>query len=287
MSTLRGLFRLACVGRTFFKYKKKILNAPEDQRQAAFHEMIDHLHKVFNIKVNVVGTPLGNTGRRTLYAINHVSNLDALIVNGPIENASNIADSGVADWQLLRIGEFAKSLGTVFVQHVGSKISDEEKAKIVQQTCDAAQAPFDQGNNLILFPEGTMSNGTKLLKFRPAIFSLAYRPGNEDLAVQPVALEVASVNGQPVPKGVPSKLRERYARYTEVTQGADGKKIYTDNKSMFALIWDMATNADITFNMTFLPELDRTAYADHTEMAQAARAAIGKTMQIEEFRPAA
>ncbi|MCD8498180.1 MAG: 1-acyl-sn-glycerol-3-phosphate acyltransferase [Alphaproteobacteria bacterium] len=262
------------------------MNAPVEKRQEAFHEMIARLHNIFNIKVNVIGTPLGNTGRPTMYAINHVSNLDGLIVNGPIENASNIADSGVADWKFMSVGPLARALDTVFVQHVGKKISDEEKARIVQETCDAAQAPFDKGSNLILFPEGTMSDGAQLLKFRPAIFSLAYREGNENLAIQPVVLEVASVDGQPVPKGEFSELRERYARYTKETVDlGNGKKKYISNKSMLALIWDMATNKEIVFDLTFLPEMDKNAYHDHVELAGATRAAIGKTMDLEEFKP--
>lgn len=287
ISTLRGTFRLAATTAVIVGYGSKILLSRQEKRHDAFKGMIDSLHNIFNIKVNVIGTPLSNTGIPTIYAVNHVSNPDALIVNKAIDRASNIAAWDVQHWPI--IGKFAKGLDTVFVKHTPPGLSKADRIRSAQENAahaqNAVQEKIDGGNSIVVFPEGTMSDGAKLLPFKPTILDVARRPGNEHVAIQPVVLEVARVNGQPVPKGQPSGLRELYAHYSTQIELPDGKKKWVDNKSFWAMIWDMATTKEMVFDLTFLPPINQADHTSKATLGLATREAIGKAMNLEEFRP--
>ncbi|MBE3637152.1 1-acyl-sn-glycerol-3-phosphate acyltransferase [Mangrovicoccus sp. HB182678] len=109
-----------------------------------------------------------------LVVANHVSWLDIFVLNarGPVYF---VAKSEVAGWP--GIGLLARATGTVFIAR------DRRQA--------AAQAArlrdrLAAGHRLVLFPEGTSSDGRRVLRFRSAMFAaLRDLPG---LRVQPVTL---------------------------------------------------------------------------------------------------
>ncbi len=59
-------------------------------------------------------------------------------------------------------------------------------------------AALAEGDNLILFPEGTTSDGRSVLPFRSALLSILEDPEAADVAVQPVTIAYSEVNGIPV-----------------------------------------------------------------------------------------
>ena len=89
-----------------------------------------------------------------LYVVNHTGYLDIEILGAALE-ASFIAKADVADWPWF--GWLAKLQRTVFIERTRAAAGGHRNA-IVER--------FDQGDRLILFPEGTSSDGNHVLPFK-------------------------------------------------------------------------------------------------------------------------
>ena len=54
------------------------------------------------------------------------------------------------------------------------------------------------GDNLLVFPEGTSSDGKKVLPFKSSLFSLAELKNSDDkITIQPITIAYTSINGLP------------------------------------------------------------------------------------------
>ncbi|AZQ69717.1 1-acyl-sn-glycerol-3-phosphate acyltransferase [Silicimonas algicola] len=120
------------------------------------------------------GRPMPHPGA---IVANHTSWLDIFTLNagGPIYFVSK---AEVADWP--GIGWLARATGTVFVRR------DPREAH-VQKTM--FERRLGAGHRLLFFPEGTSTDGTQVLPFKPTLFAALYS-GNtpDDLWVQPVTV---------------------------------------------------------------------------------------------------
>ena len=155
---------------------------------------------IAGLRLRVVGAPA--TGHPTLFVANHISYLDIVVLGGLLD-AAFIAKSEVADWPV--IGLIARLGRTVFVQR---------SAMHCARQCDALAARLGAGDSLVLFAEGTSSDGARVRPFRSALFGVLDRP---DLAarvtVQPVTLAYTRFRG-----GLPiiHSLRCCYAWYGDM-----------------------------------------------------------------------
>ncbi len=145
---------------------------------------------LIGMKVRVIGAPAHKTadGRPVIYVANHTSWLDILALGAQLD-ACFIAKAEVAGWPL--IGWIARLGRTVFTSRQRSKTAHER---------DAMRERLADGDNLILFPEGTSSDGSRVMAFRSAFLSLAEAPtgskGRPPL-VQPVSLVFDRLAGLP------------------------------------------------------------------------------------------
>jgi len=125
--------------------------------------------------------------RPTLFVSNHVSYLDITVL-GAMLTASFVAKTDVASWPVF--GLLSKMQRTVFV--------DRRRGTAHRQRDDLF-ARLEAGDNLVLFPEGTSSDGTRVLPFRSALMSAAERTvADKPIAVQPVSITYTRVNGLPL-----------------------------------------------------------------------------------------
>lgn len=129
------------------------------------------LLRCFNVEIHYIGSP--NPDAKMLVA-NHISWLDALLFM-PAPKLRFIAKSEVKNWPI--IGLLAQLLGTVFIRR-------ENKFQ-VYRSLPNAQRHICEGDNLVIFPEGTTTTGEDALPFRPMMFEVARR---EKCLVQPVAI---------------------------------------------------------------------------------------------------
>jgi len=159
----------------------------------------------------VIGVRITQIGERTresptLILSNHASWLD-IIVLGAIAPVVFVAKSEVANWPVF--GQLAKLQRTIFVER-------ERRHK----TGDAARAMGDRllgGDAVVLFPEGTSSDGIRILPFRSALIGSVHHAigdstHHDSVTVQPVSLAYVRYGGVPVGRA----LRDKVAWYGDV-----------------------------------------------------------------------
>jgi len=147
------------------------------------------LARLLRLRVHVAGEPL--RGRPVLFVSNHVSWLDIIAI-GSIQPVAFVAKSEVRKWPL--VGITAEMQRTVFV----------ERAKR-HQTGDAVAQMVDRlahGTPVVLFAEGTSSDGNRVLPFRSALLGAvemaAKDGGAAELTIQPMAVAYTATQGIPM-----------------------------------------------------------------------------------------
>lgn len=146
--------------------------------------------RLIGIKVRVVGTVAGREDERPIiYVSNHSSWVDVPVIGGVI-GACFVAKSDVATWPV--ISTIARLGRTVFVSR--SKLATGRER-------DLMRSKLRDGDDLILFPEGTSSDGSRVLPFRSSFFALSEAaPGddpNQRPLIQPVSIVYDRLGGLP------------------------------------------------------------------------------------------
>jgi 1-acyl-sn-glycerol-3-phosphate acyltransferase len=145
---------------------------------------------LIGIRVQVIGTPVKPAGvRRVVYVSNHSSWVDIPVIGGVLDGCF-VAKGDVAGWPV--IGTIARLGRTVFVSRSRASTGKER---------NAMRATLAAGDNLILFPEGTSSDGSRVLPFRTAFFAVAEVRNGENPSelplIQPVSVVYDRLGGLP------------------------------------------------------------------------------------------
>jgi len=145
--------------------------------------------RLLGFRVVVRGRQLQD--RPVLYVCNHVSYLDIMVL-GSVVTGCFVAKSEVAGWP--GFGLLAKLQRTVFV---------ERRRSAVARHGDAIAERLKDGDNLILFAEGTSSDGTRVLPFKSGLLAAAnHRVDDGPLKIQPVSISYTRLNGMPIGRGL-------------------------------------------------------------------------------------
>ncbi len=112
---------------------------------------------------------------------NHISWLDIVALHG-CQQVVFVSKSEVAGWP--GIGFLARFVGTVFIRR------DPKEARAQR---DRLVRAMDEGAKLMLFPEGTSTDGMRVLPFKSALFDMMFTSEmHKDLFVQPISLVYAA-----------------------------------------------------------------------------------------------
>lgn len=131
-----------------------------------------------------------------LIAANHVSYFDVLVL-GSVGPVSFIAKSEVAGWPLFGWG--ATLFRSVYV--------DRTKRQRALHDRDQIQKRLAEGDTLVIFPEGTSTDGNRVLPFKSSLMSVAELDLKAEEAargqpfrvrVQPVSIAYTRLNGMPM-----------------------------------------------------------------------------------------
>ncbi len=140
-------------------------------------------------RIEMGGAPDGGPG--TLYVANHVSWLDIPVLGGALD-ASFISKADVQGWPL--IGRLSRRTGTIFI----AREARQQAGHQVRLIGDRLAA----GESLILFPEGTTSDGLSVLDFRSSLFEAA----RQARRIQPIAICYAGADGHPLEDAMLAKV---------------------------------------------------------------------------------
>jgi 1-acyl-sn-glycerol-3-phosphate acyltransferase len=142
--------------------------------------------RMIGLRIRVHGTIEKN--RPLLIASNHVSWKDILVL-GAVADVVYIAKAEVRDWPVF--GVLARLQATIFVER-------EQKRKTGDQVDEIARRLAD-GEIVVLFPEGTTSDGNRLLEIKTSLFGAAASavPLAPDgvVHIQPVSIAYTGVHG--------------------------------------------------------------------------------------------
>ena len=146
------------------------------------------LCSVLRIRVRVVGEPVRD--RAVLFVSNHVSWADILVI-GSIAPIAFVSKSEVANWPL--VGTAARLQRTVFVDRSRRQQTGDAIAEIVERLAG--------GTSVVLFAEGTSSDGNRVLPFRSALVGAVKEAGARaahGILIQPMSICYTGLNGIPM-----------------------------------------------------------------------------------------
>ncbi len=158
-----------------------------------WREWLPHYYHRFmcwllDVRVHVTGEI--SRGRPVLLISNHISWLDIIVIS-TLAPVHFVAKREVADWPLF--GLMAKLQRTVFV--------DRERRTTVKDTAHEIARRLDDGEHIVLFAEGTSSDGNQILPFKSALIAaaaLAAEEEGEGADVQTLALAYTRMHGLPM-----------------------------------------------------------------------------------------
>jgi 1-acyl-sn-glycerol-3-phosphate acyltransferase len=146
--------------------------------------------RLIGIEVRVIGKAAKRQGTRSVvYVSNHSSWVDIPILGGVLDGCF-VAKNEVATWPV--IATIARLGRTVFVSRARTTMARER---------DTMRTVLRAGDNLILFPEGTSSDGSRVLPFRSSFFAIAEPEVGADITtaplIQPVSIVYDRLGGLP------------------------------------------------------------------------------------------
>ncbi|MET0248489.1 MAG: lysophospholipid acyltransferase family protein [Sphingobium sp.] len=171
---------------------------------------------------------------------NHVSWIDILALGGA-SGAAFVAHDGIARWPV--IGWLAAQNNTIFVAR--------ERRGALSAQIDAVRDAIAGHQPVALFPEGTTSDGERLLPFKPSLLAVLVPPPRP-VMVQPVHIDYGTATGE-------------IAWFGDEGAGANAKRV-------------LRRRGTIDVTLRFLPAFDPADCADRKLLATRARESIAQSM---------
>lgn len=178
MMFVRRIRRLTALAWAIFLARcESKTNATIQQRALWQQRQARRMLAALELRVSVTGS-LPSSG---LVVCNHLSYLDVLVLaaEGP---AVFVAKSDVRDWPV--IGKLLENAGTILARR-GRRMTANETVRQIREVLAA-------GVPVILFPEGTSTDGSSILPFKPTLLQTALDAG---APVTPAAISYRTTDG--------------------------------------------------------------------------------------------
>ena len=144
------------------------------------------LTKIFGIKINSFGN---QKKKKVLFISNHISYLDIIILGSAID-AIFVAKSEIKNWPIINKLCFLGK--TIFVER--------ENLRSIKMQAENIKNNLRDGFNVILFPEGTSSDGSKVLDFKSSLFQVITHNELKNYSIQPISISYNKLDGLPLDK---------------------------------------------------------------------------------------
>lgn len=217
---------------------------------------------ILGLGVRLIGAPAHRTpdGRPVIFVSNHSSWLDILVLGSRLE-ACFIAKEEVGRWPVIRT--VARLGRTVYVRRQRNSTARER---------DEMRARLAAGDNLVLFPEGTTSDGSRVLEFRSAFLSIAETPATPEglpPIVQPVSVVYDRLAGLPTGRA----SRPLFAWYGDM--------------EIASHYWRLAQHGGMRASVILHAPLDPRDFANRKDLSRATwKAAADGAALLRQNRPA-
>jgi 1-acyl-sn-glycerol-3-phosphate acyltransferase len=144
------------------------------KKKALIRRWSRQLLQMLNVKLRVQWRHDGGLPGNALIVANHISWLDIFVLDA-FHPARFIAKAELKRWPI--VGRLSANVGTLFIERERRR----DTHTVNRHTVDA----LARGDLVAVFPEGTTSDGTGLLKFHSSLFQPIVDAGGH---VQPVAI---------------------------------------------------------------------------------------------------
>lgn len=197
------------------------------------------VRRILGVQVDITGAD-NRSNRQCLYLSNHLSYADIFVIGG-IRDLVFISKDDVRSWPVF--GYLATLQKTVFIPRSRAGI-EIAKTRILER--------MKQGYDLILFPEGTSTDGTEVKPFKRALV-----PFDLDIDIQPVAIAITHVDGQ---RATTQAQRDRYAWYGDM--------------DFLPHLWGLFCGRSVRVAVHFLPIINAADFADEGALVNHAYQAV-------------
>ncbi len=156
---------------------------------------------IFRIKVTIKGTPPEQ--KNVIFVGNHLSYIDIPVLGGHLL-ANFIAKADVRKWPIF--GTLASISRTIYIER------DRNAAvKCIQDI----EKSLSESRSLILFPEGTSTQGINVLPFKSSIFELFLNEKLKNrLIIQPFTIAITEIDQRPI---LSANDNDIYAWHSDMT----------------------------------------------------------------------
>jgi len=194
--------------------------------------------RLLGLRVRMIGAAADTpNGRPVVFVSNHSSWLDVPVLGGRL-NGCFVSKAEIGRWPV--VGTVARLGRTVFVSRHRHATGRER---------DAMRERLAVGDNLVLFPEGTTSDGSRVMPFRTAFFAIA--DGGDPPLIQPVSVVYDRLGGLPTGRA----SRPVFAWYGDM-----------DLASHF---WRFAQHRGLRVSVLLHPPLDPAHFASRKALSHA------------------
>lgn len=213
--------------------------------------------RILGVKVRVIGTPAKLAIRRerpVIFVANHSSWLDIPVLGGTLF-ACFVSKEDIAHWPMIRT--IARLGRTVFVSRQRTSIEREREEMRMR---------LAEGDNLVLFPEGTTSDGSRVLPFRSTFLSVVEGLSGTQSALPPLVQPVSVAYDRLWWLPTQRCHRALFAYYGNHTIGSH--------------FWRLVQNTGMRASVLLHEPIDPTFFPDRKALAQElqARVAAGAAM---------
>ena len=150
------------------------------------HWWAGKLVRIVGVTLRVEGHPPRPSEKAVMIAANHISWLDIFAVMA-VWPTHFVAKSEIRDWPIA--GWIAERAGTLFIRR--------DRRRDTARMNEQVHAVLGDGYCVGIFPEGTTSEGDRLLKFHTSLFEPALANGAH---LHPVAIRYEHADGRSAPE---------------------------------------------------------------------------------------
>ncbi len=200
--------------------------------------------RLLGVHLNVKGEVVGD--RPVLLVSNHTSWLDIPVLSA-VAPVSFVAKKEVGSWPF--VSSLARLQRTVFV--------DRNRRHTTGEAADEIMERLNQGDAIVLFAEGTSSDGNRVLPFKTSLFG-AVKPGGRDVrgdapaadaVVQTIAVVYTHLHGVPLGRAD----RPRVGWYGDM--------------QMQSHAWEVLRSGPLAVTVTVGPPVPLSEFTDRKELA--------------------
>lgn len=209
-----------------------------DKQKAIRQWWLKKVIAIVGLKITVKGDV--DHSQSALWVANHLSWLDIPVVGS--EGAAFLSKAEVRKWPA--IGWLGEKGGTVYIKR-GGKNASQIASKQIATTIQG-------GDNILIFPEGTTSDGSGMRRFHARIFAPAI---DHQLPVQPIAV-----------------------RYLD-EQGNTHPSVAWGDESFMQNVVAILGGKSISAELTFLPVISGSEFTERKRIAERAESLIREVVE--------